>query len=188
MTDATSAPSGLADLLFGCPNIMGPSSALAEDEELSPLMTDFASGPLDRDPPCLFAAFGGFSAPTATVFSGAVPLSAILEPRAEAVVVTVGLVPSTTVSVLPRSSLPPRLLAPTLPSPPRAMAADEVMAVDTDKADFLSEADASVLRGFNGFSTGALASATLGMLQLAGSGVPGAGPGGVPRVAPGAVP
>jgi len=52
-TDAMSAASGLADRLLGRPDNIGPSKALAAEFELfMPLMTDFASGPLELLPPC----------------------------------------------------------------------------------------------------------------------------------------
>jgi len=71
---------------------MGASNALAEDEELRPLMTDFASGPLEREPLFLVAGLAGLGMSSTTL--------------ASAVTVVVGLAPGTTVSVLLRSALP----------------------------------------------------------------------------------
>lgn len=147
-TDATSAPSGLADRLFGCPCNMGPSNALADEEELRPLMTDFASGPLDREPPCRAEGFAGLAVLATTVAaSGRVLPSSTFSFVACAFVATIAFVAGAapmTDSVLPRSVLPPRLLELGPVSPLRAMAAPEVMGADTDRADFRSAAEVSV--------------------------------------------
>jgi len=102
-------------------------------------MTDFASGPFDREPlPAGFASFGVGAATT--------DASGVLLPSSHFGSGTIGLltgaVPSTTLSALLRSALPPRLLPLGLESPPKAMAAEEVIGADMDKADFLSDATA----------------------------------------------
>lgn len=134
-TDATSPPCAFADRLLGCPCIIGPRSKLAEEEEFRPLMTDFASGPFDREPPALDAGRAGFGAAAATDVSGV--SSSETFARSDVSSFATGAEPMT-LSQLLRSVLPPRLLAFDLVRPPNAMADDDVMGVDMDKADFLS--------------------------------------------------
>lgn len=138
MTEATSAPSGLAGRRLGCPPAsIGPSKALADDEdEFKPLITDFASGPLEREPPCREADLAGFGV-DAAAFEVVRALPSSMAVRGATP--DAGGAPSTTLSTLSRSALPPRLLGLTLPRPPSAAAAEDVIGVATDRADFLSK-------------------------------------------------
>jgi hypothetical protein len=135
-TDRTSAPSGLPDRRFGLPfSIMGPSSALADDEELFRLlMTDFDALAFGR-PPCLLPV-EGLGAPS-VVAAG--PLSGFFGAACVALA-AVGDASDTLVAAsLPCSAL--CLLVLGLVRPLRAMAAPELIGVDMDKADFLSDCD-----------------------------------------------
>lgn len=116
---------------------MGPRSALAAELEFpKPLMTDFESSPFGRELLRGFASFGAF--PSLTIL-----LPLLLSSPRGAAVSAGGALPC-----LLRSALPD-LFALTLPSPASADAAEEVIGVDMDNADFLSSAlraGASVVR------------------------------------------
>jgi len=132
MTDLASAPL-LTERRFGLPPSMGPSSALAaEDEPLRLLMTDFVASPFER-PLGLPAGFDGFGAASAALDS---PPSALFVDRGETGVV--GAAPATLVSVLLLWVLL-CLVALFEVSPPKAKAADELIGADMDKADFRSD-------------------------------------------------
>jgi hypothetical protein len=119
---------------------MEPRSKLACEFELRPLMTDFASGPFEREPPCLLAGLAGLGVDVATDASGVALASSTL---ARGAVVFEEGASAITDSVLLRSMLLLLLLPFPLLSPAKAIPAEEVMGADMDNADFLSDADAS---------------------------------------------
>lgn len=103
-------------------------------------MTDFESSPFGREPLRGFASFGALAALTVLL-----PLL-LSSPRGAAV--SARGAPGGTLPWLLRSALPD-LFALILPSPASADAAEEVIGVDMDNADFLSSAvraEASVVR------------------------------------------
>lgn len=102
---------------------MGPSRALAEDEELRPLITDLASGPFALELARFAAVFAGLGMSSVAGMEAGFVFAGISKTELQSLALLRGL-----------------LL--TLPRPANAMAADDVMGVDVDRADFLSSAPA----------------------------------------------